>query len=361
MYKAKLAEPRQKRHSRSTRKQEDRSAIDSSPPSLQQPFPVPISSLTGIKADNSVWRWYRGNLKKRVKRGLPNNAFGQINIKECTKDNENIENVLYYVEITPDNEAHSILSQMGFFGETEENLVSYRNASKLGLKEHDTYVVMEDFEPKIALIEQNSPTMKDIKFQQCSSENRPLRNEDSDKIGYLRLELCEAFFLSYGLGCLIVNDCDDEYEEMSIDEMWDKFCRVDLDFPHKYAVYHHFRSKGWVVKDGCKFGADFLLYKDGPPFYHASYSVCIRRHIKNKKLTSDTDIKNLDWTSLAGLNRVTESASKELLLIDVFETDSWRSKGSTVTEYMENITLEEILVRRWVASCEKNDLIQSKN
>jgi len=357
MYKAKLAEPRQKRHSRYTRKLEDGSVIESSPPLLQQPFPVPISSLTGIKADNSVWRWYRGNLKKRIKRGLPSNVPDRVNIK----DNENIENLFYFVEITPDNEAHSILSQMGFFGETEENYVIYRNSSKLDLKEHDTYVVLEDFEPKIEFSELRIPAMKDIKVQQSHSENRLLPNEDRDKTGYLRLELCEAFFLSYGLGCLLVCDCDNEYEEMSIDEMWDKFCRVDLEFPHKYAVYHHFRSKGWVVKDGCKFGADFLLYKDGPPFYHASYSVCLRRHINDKNLASDNDIKNLDWTSLTGLNRVTESASKELLLMDVFETRNWKSKGSTVTEYMDSIKLEEILVRRWVASCEKNDLMQSKN
>merc|ERR1719211_103850 len=102
--------------------------------------------------------------------------------------------------------------------------------------------------------------MNATKVPQTSSENRPLKSEGRDKTGYLKLELCEAFFLSYGLGCLIVSDCDNENEEMSIDEMWDKFCDVDLEFPHKYAVYHHFRSKGWVVKDGCKFGADFLLY-----------------------------------------------------------------------------------------------------
>ena len=37
----------------------------------------------------------------------------------------------------------------------------------------------------------------------------------------------------------ILLEGDNQYEEMSIDDMWDKFCRVDLAFPYKYAVYHH--------------------------------------------------------------------------------------------------------------------------
>ena len=173
----------------------------------------------------------------------------------------------------------------------------------------------------------------------------------------LRLELYEAFFLSYGLGCLIVNDCDSD-NEMSIDDMWHKFSKVDTEFPHKYAVYHHFRSKGWVVKNGCKFGADFLLYKDGPPFYHASYSVWIRCFARNEgKHSSNINPRCLDWTSLTGLNRVTESASKELMLVDVFEAKQPRAKNChTVTDYLKSVNLQEVLVRRWVASCERQDV-----
>jgi tRNA-splicing endonuclease subunit Sen2 len=38
-----------------------------------------------------------------------------------------------------------------------------------------------------------------------------------------------------------------------------------------YAVYHHYRSLGWVVKGGIKFCVDFLLYKRGPVFSHAEW------------------------------------------------------------------------------------------
>ena len=43
----------------------------------------------------------------------------------------------------------------------------------------------------------------------------------------------------------------------------------DNPFLINYAVYHHYRSLGWVVRGGIKFCADFLLYKKGPVFTHA--------------------------------------------------------------------------------------------
>ena len=355
MFEAKLAQPRKKKRSRYNRTVEDGTFKSPHEPVLQQPFPVPISSLTGIKADNSVWRWYQGNLKSRRKPDLQIHVLGKQNLMLGTDEICDKTKLYYYVEIKPDNEAHSILSQMGFFGETEENLVTYRNASKAESTENDTYVAVEDFEPEIVLSKEDSVDNK-TNIENNSFENRPVTSDRFDAPGYLRLELYEAFFLSYGLGCLLVNDCDREYEQMSIDDMWNKFCNVDSDFPHQYAVYHHFRSKGWVVKNGCKFGADFLLYKDGPPFYHASYSVWIRRHFKNPgEGYNGESTQTLDWTSLSGLNRVTESASKELLLIDMFGSKDLIHKSTTVTEYFAAINLQEVLVRRWVASSEKQD------
>ena len=64
-------------------------------------------------------------------------------------------------------------------------------------------------------------------------------------------------------------------------EMHNFFCVAD--FAHQYAVYHHFRAKGYVVKEGTKFGGDFLLYKEGPPFYHALYCVRIMHKVIMKK------------------------------------------------------------------------------
>lgn len=92
--------------------------------------------------------------------------------------------------------------------------------------------------------------------------------------GYLKLLPEEALFLSYALGCLVVTQKkigtekqnrkrtsslseQEEDHEMTIDQMWNAFIRDDPNFPVKYAVYHHYRTKGWVVKSGLKFGADW--------------------------------------------------------------------------------------------------------
>ena len=47
--------------------------------------------------------------------------------------------------------------------------------------------------------------------------------------------------------------------------------RVDNPFIVQYAVYHHYRALGWVVKNGIKFCVDYLLYRRGPVFSHAEY------------------------------------------------------------------------------------------
>lgn len=89
---------------------------------------------------------------------------------------------------------------------------------------------------------------------------------------YLFLLPAEAFFLCYALGCLIVsqkieNNSKDgkgkeevdgsQMCELSLDELWRVLMENDPDFATGYLVYHHYRTKGWVVKCGLKYGADW--------------------------------------------------------------------------------------------------------
>lgn len=74
----------------------------------------------------------------------------------------------------------------------------------------------------------------------------------------LHLTLEEAFFLSFGLGCLQVIDLFGNC--LSLDGIWQLFCKSQKDFIQKYVTYHYFRSKGWVVKPGIKFGGDFCKF-----------------------------------------------------------------------------------------------------
>lgn len=71
----------------------------------------------------------------------------------------------------------------------------------------------------------------------------------------LILTLEEAFFLLYGLGCLqvVYND----HHIFNIEECWKAFSQSNSQFIERYVVYHYFRSKGYIVKPGIKFGGDY--------------------------------------------------------------------------------------------------------
>ncbi|KAF9416798.1 hypothetical protein HW555_005928 [Spodoptera exigua] len=108
----------------------------------------------------------------------------------------------------------------------------------------------------------------------------------------------EAFFLLYGLGCLQIVSLDNAL--LSIEKCWDLFRAVDGRFLSKYVVYHYYRSKGYVVKPGIKFGGDYS--------YHADYVVIIR-----------SDNKEEEWIQTLGLVRVANTTVKEVIAVEVVE------------------------------------------
>ena len=174
------------------------------------------------------------------------------------------------------------------------------------------------------------------------NENSEISSSNNDKKTELYLSPFEAFYLSFGLGCLVVREEENDELHLTIgkkytlnllqllhfyckycifialllqnstidcfkkdqpvpdrilplsnymlyfffpnmlDALWRKFNQSNSNFCEEYAVYHHFRSKGWVVKDGTKFGVEFLLYQEGPAFFHAQYSVKIVSEVKKK-------------------------------------------------------------------------------
>uniref|UniRef100_A0A4W6FFQ3 tRNA-splicing endonuclease subunit Sen2 n=1 Tax=Lates calcarifer TaxID=8187 RepID=A0A4W6FFQ3_LATCA len=120
----------------------------------------------------------------------------------------------------------------------------------------------------------------------------------------------QAFFLVYGLGCLSVYL---HQEPLSIIELWRKFLSLRPNFVSSYAAYHYYRSRGWVPKGGggAKYGADLMLYRKGPPFYHASYSVVVERV---GDAFRGSALRPFSWRSLAALSRITANVSKELML-----------------------------------------------
>ncbi|XP_066587191.1 tRNA-splicing endonuclease subunit Sen2 [Prorops nasuta] len=163
----------------------------------------------------------------------------------------------------------------------------------------------------------------------------------------LHLTSEESFFLLFGLGCLRIVNFDGSL--LNINDTWHYFCKIEENFIEKYVVYHYFRSKGWVVKPGLKYGGDFLLYKQGPPFYHASYIVII------DTLDSDTYTRNpslpslkMTWNNLFGLERLSETAAKEILFAQVLWPSSIpRSNCFESPEVLSNFLVKELLWRRW--------------
>lgn len=129
------------------------------------------------------------------------------------------------------------------------------------------------------------------------------------------LTMHEAFFLTHALGCLSLHS---EGREVSgLISCWSLFrnyylrSNLKLDFAVEYGVYHYFRSRGWIVKSGTNYGANFLLYKEGPSIDHAQYAVNI--------ICEDhgTCAESNRWNSLLTFHRVIQSVCKELLLVFV--------------------------------------------
>ncbi|XP_060812128.1 tRNA-splicing endonuclease subunit Sen2 [Bombus pascuorum] len=163
----------------------------------------------------------------------------------------------------------------------------------------------------------------------------------------LHLTFEETFFLLYGLGCLNLIDFDGNL--LDIDSAWHIFCKTDKNFISKYVVYHYFRSKGWVVKPGLKYGGDFLLYKQGPPFYHASYIVIIDTLDSDTLVTNqDKRMHKLTWNSLLGLERLSETAAKEILFAQVlWPSSTLQTSDSLNVDMLPEFSVRELLWRRW--------------
>ncbi|XP_045846974.1 tRNA-splicing endonuclease subunit Sen2 isoform X2 [Meles meles] len=159
----------------------------------------------------------------------------------------------------------------------------------------------------------------------------------------------EAFFLVYALGCLSIYY---EKEPLTILKLWKAFTAVQPTFRTTYMAYHYFRSKGWVPKVGLKYGTDLLLYRKGPPFYHASYSVII-------ELVDDHFEGSLrrpfSWRSLAALSRVSVNVSKELMLCYLIKPSTMTDKEMESPECMKQIKVQEVILSRWVSSRERSD------
>ncbi|XP_060069988.1 tRNA-splicing endonuclease subunit Sen2-like isoform X2 [Ylistrum balloti] len=205
------------------------------------------------------------------------------------------------------------------------------------------------------LVIEDSDSETEGRYKKILKRWLPVLKKDAYHVKeFLHLSLEEAFFLSFGLGCLIVRD---NGKTLDLHSMWTKFCDAQANFLPNYVVYHYFRSLGWVPKSGLKFGTDFILYKVGPPFYHGSYSVVVKM-INQEDAPEVNGVRGRDfsWITLAGLNRITEHVAKELMLCYVIKPSSLTAEELQSPRCLSKFKVQ-IIVNRWIPSQERQEKV----
>lgn len=201
------------------------------------------------------------------------------------------------------------------------------------------------------LIDENEVDIEDI-----------LENQE-----HLQLSNEEAFFLVYGLGVLRVFDRD-QNTVIPTSTLFSLLRRHSYFPPHSesskitpddpfmlsYVVYHHFRSLGWVVRSGVKFGTDYLLYNRGPVFSHAEFALIIIPSY-NDPYWSETEERrenvmskqSRSWWWLHCVNRVQAQVKKSLVICYV-EVPPPTDPSQDIGELLGQYRVREFLLRRWI-------------
>lgn len=93
-----------------------------------------------------------------------------------------------------------------------------------------------------------------------------------------------------------------------------------------------------------------MLYKQGPPFYHASYVVIIDVVNENLDRIENFSRRSMDNVNLLSLNRLCETAGKELLICQII----WPQNINIDYKNISNVVVKENLIRRWISTQERN-------
>ncbi|EMR10281.1 tRNA-intron endonuclease [Pneumocystis murina B123] len=222
---------------------------------------------------------------------------------------------------------------------------------------------IEEGKEKQNIIEDNRRITRRENYTRIEAKKTEKLEKSISELEHLQLHLEEAFFLSYSLGILDI-DVSKYFSIKNSMELLLLFCSlssipkteneidVDNSFLISYVVYHHYRSLGWVVKKGLKFGVDWLLYKRGPIFSHSEFAVIVL------PFYPDNRKKELSWHWLHCINRVISQVKKTIVLCYVqipYETvfkDAIQTKR--IDLILKKYKIREISVKRWQPSRNRN-------
>jgi len=122
----------------------------------------------------------------------------------------------------------------------------------------------------------------------------------------------------------------------------------------QYASYHHFRSRGWVVRSGLLYGIDWVLYQRHPAHAHSDYGVIVvplpgpppRGGGEGEGVPPPGGAAAPPaWTDAGIAHRLLGQVSKELLLLYVRPEAGvdWGSPEGC----LGRLAVEERLMHRW--------------
>jgi tRNA-intron endonuclease len=128
--------------------------------------------------------------------------------------------------------------------------------------------------------------------------------------GRLALSLLEAIHL-HATGRISITDT--RGTPLSLDSLERKAARIDRRFSTRLAVFSDLRARGYVVKTGLKFGAEFVVYERGtkPGDDHSKW-VVYPVHERER----------FGWHDFAAKNRVAHTTQKRLLIAIVDDEGS---------------------------------------
>lgn len=191
--------------------------------------------------------------------------------------------------------------------------------------------------------------------------DEPVQNEE-----HLQLSLEEAFFLTYGLGVLEVVAARTKkiVEPLQLFQLCRSLSyfppssallvRPDDPFLLKYVVYHHYRSRGWVVRDGVKFSVDYMIYNRGPVFSHAEFAVQIVPSYSDPYWKDQEKKETNSWWWLHCVNRVQSQVLKTLVLVYVEVPPPVEGAVKDIGEFLGKFKVREFVLKRWVANRMRN-------
>lgn len=215
----------------------------------------------------------------------------------------------------------------------------------------------------------SSPVVSPIKAPGTSPLDEAVENKE-----HLQLSMEEGFFLSYGLGVLHVYN-ENQSRILSNMDLFALFRRhsqrslhhafhhpqPDDPFLLSYAAYHHYRSMGWVVRSGIKFGVDYLLYNRGPAFNHAEFAVVVLpSYIDPYWDTTEERRKYVErrskktWWWLHGVNRVQSHVHKHLILCYVDVPAPSADKGTNIGRELSRYKVRDVNLKRWSPNRERD-------